>query len=142
MKICHRCEVNKEDTEFNKSSRNKDKLHSYCRECQKEHYNGNKVNHSKNVRKNEKKRLENIRQLVVDRFKFGCVDCGNSDIRVLEFDHLRDKINNISAMIRSGNATTKIIAEMDKCEVRCKNCHSIKTLERLGNSWHDKYLLP
>jgi hypothetical protein len=59
-----------------------------------------------------------------------CVDCGQSDIRVLDFDHIRGKkINNISHMVRRGNTKWKIVEdEIAKCEVRCANCHRKRTL--------------
>lgn len=61
-----------------------------------------------------------------------CVDCGISDIRVLEFDHVRgDKTKNISDMVRDANSIAKIEEEISKCDVRCANCHRIKTHETL-----------
>lgn len=59
-----------------------------------------------------------------------CVDCGYSDIRALEFDHVRgNKIKEISTMICC-YSLTKIIEEIKKCDVRCANCHRIITKER------------
>lgn len=68
-----------------------------------------------------------------------CVDCGYSDIRALEFDHLDDKKAGVAQLARSGYALATLIIEMEKCEVRCRNCHQIKTYERMGGSWHDNY---
>ncbi len=60
-----------------------------------------------------------------------CIDCRNSDIRVLEFDHVRGlKIANVSNMMYAGCPLSKIQEEIDKCEIRCANCHRLKTLER------------
>lgn len=60
-----------------------------------------------------------------------CVDCGNSDIRVLEFDHVTgDKFYDIGNMKRSSYSLKTLIAEIEKCEVRCANCHRIITHER------------
>jgi hypothetical protein len=60
-----------------------------------------------------------------------CVDCGNSDIRVLEFDHIGDdKEIDISRATRSGWSKERIQLEIEKCEVRCANCHRIVTWER------------
>jgi len=65
-----------------------------------------------------------------------CVDCRLSDIRVLEFDHLRDKKFCIGSMRE--HSVDSIINEIAKCEVRCANCHRIKTLERLNRiSWRN-----
>lgn len=60
-----------------------------------------------------------------------CVDCGNSDVRVLEFDHVRGiKKGHISHAIRNAWNLNKLKAEIDKCEIRCCNCHRIVTIER------------
>ena len=60
-----------------------------------------------------------------------CIDCGNSDIRVLEFDHVRgEKLGNISHAVQRAWSIEKLKAEIDKCEVRCCNCHRIITINR------------
>jgi hypothetical protein len=59
-----------------------------------------------------------------------CVDCGETDPVVLEFDHLRDKLGNISAMY--GHAWRSILAEIAKCDVVCANCHRRRTARRVG----------
>lgn len=71
-----------------------------------------------------------------------CVDCGNEDIRVLEFDHIRGKKRlGVAVMVNQGYTLDTIKSEISKCEVRCRNCHTIKTYERLGGSWHENYTL-
>lgn len=62
-----------------------------------------------------------------------CIDCGEDDIRVLEFDHIKDKELDISIAIQRGWSSKKLQKEIDKCEVRCANCHRIKTFEE--NKW-------
>jgi len=62
-----------------------------------------------------------------------CMDCGISDPRVLEFDHLRDKKDNVSNLLNKSNWTT-IENEIKKCEIVCANCHRIRTQDRSG-SW-------
>lgn len=60
-----------------------------------------------------------------------CVDCGESDPIVLEFDHIKDKYKEISKLIR-GNSFQKLKDEIVKCEVRCANCHRRKTFRALN----------
>jgi hypothetical protein len=54
-------------------------------------------------------------------------ECGETDVRVLEFDHQRGKIKSISAMIAGHFSWMNIAAEIKKCVVRCANCHRRKT---------------
>ena len=64
-----------------------------------------------------------------------CIDCGNSDIRVLEFDHVRGtKTDSISQAVRRGWKMESLIVEIEKCEVRCCNCHRIVTRQRRFNN--------
>ena len=62
----------------------------------------------------------------------GCVDCGfKGHPHALTFDHLPqyEKKFNIGAAIRCTNKQD-LLDEISKCEVRCANCHAIKTAER------------
>jgi hypothetical protein len=62
-----------------------------------------------------------------------CVDCGEADPVVLEFDHVNgDKDGNIGNMIGSGRTWRRLLIEIDKCEVRCANCHRRATARRAG----------
>ncbi len=64
-----------------------------------------------------------------------CVDCGETDVRCLEFDHVRGKKSrNISAMLGRGISWEKVLVEIAKCDVRCANCHRRITAER-GAHW-------
>jgi len=62
----------------------------------------------------------------------GCTDCGNDDFRVLDFDH-RDRdtksfgIADVMPKGYSGTWRTRVLAEIEKCDVRCANCHRVKT---------------
>lgn len=54
-----------------------------------------------------------------------CVDCGEKDPTVLEFDHVRGvKRRSVSEWVFTGGCSLKtLIEEMKKCEIRCANCH-------------------
>ncbi len=78
----------------------------------------------------------NHRRLFDYLLEHPCVDCGENDPVVLEFDHLRDKVKNVSAMM--GHPWWKVVAEIAKCEVVCANCHRRRTVARLGGL---RYLL-
>lgn len=60
-----------------------------------------------------------------------CVDCGESDLLVLDFDHVQGaKICNVSRMVGVGYRLWRIQQEIEKCEVRCANCHRRATHKR------------
>ena len=64
-----------------------------------------------------------------------CVDCGETDPIVLEFDHVRgEKVFALSNMVQRQFSLAKLDAEIAKCEVRCANCHKRKTAREQG--WH------
>ncbi|HUQ34490.1 MAG TPA: hypothetical protein VM095_20380 [Pyrinomonadaceae bacterium] len=60
-----------------------------------------------------------------------CVDCGESDPIVLEFDHVRGKksyaVSSLGWRLVSWDSVMKEIA---KCDVRCANCHRRRTAEQ------------
>lgn len=63
-----------------------------------------------------------------------CVDCGEADPVVLEFDHRdpRTKRENVGRLIHTSTLTA-VQTEIDKCDVRCGNCHRIKTANQFGS---------
>ena len=62
-----------------------------------------------------------------------CADCGESDPVVLTFDHVRGtKRANVSDMVRDGLGLETIKAEIEKCDVVCYNCHSLRTQGHSG----------
>jgi hypothetical protein len=61
------------------------------------------------------------------------VDCGERDFRVLQFDHVNgEKVAAVSTMLHNGASWKRLMAEVQKCEVRCANCHWRITAERSG----------
>jgi hypothetical protein len=63
-----------------------------------------------------------------------CVDCGETDPIVLDFDHVRgEKRYAVTAMISHQFGLKTIAKEMEKCDIRCANCHRRKTA--LTQNW-------
>lgn len=109
----------------------------WCRKCLKEanrvHYlNNTQAYKDRAAARNERVRVENKQKLFEYLSTHPCVDCGSMDIRILEFDHVRGKKSeNITRMLES-SPWERIASEIAKCEVRCANCHRIKTMEQGG----------
>ena len=95
----------------------------------------------KHYRKNKKAYKARAIQakILMQEFVYGvllsssCVDCGEDDIVVLEFDHGPDKRFTIAKALQHGYGRSRIEAEMSKCVVRCANCHRRKTAR--DNNW-------
>lgn len=87
--------------------------HNYCRKCKAE--------------KDILRRRE-VKIFIKDYLlKNPCVDCGEANPVVLEFDHVRGrKFKDIHTMIRNRYNIKAITKEIEKCEVRCSNCHKIR----------------
>ena len=91
------------------------------------------------IRKNAIERRRARRLIIWDHLmKNPCVDCGNSDPLVLEFDHIdqANKSFEISERTKAG-PIEELLAEIAKCEVRCANCHRARTYAQLG--WEIPY---
>lgn len=68
-----------------------------------------------------------------DEFKVerGCVDCGyNASPVALDFDHLPGSGKRRDVSLMATCSWAAILAEIEKCEVVCSNCHRIRTQER------------
>lgn len=58
-------------------------------------------------------------------------DCGNSDRRVLEFHHSKERrANRMTVAALFSGSWSRLQKELDKCELLCANCHKIKTLQQ------------
>ena len=72
--------------------------------------------------------------LLPDRFfaDHPCIDRGETDLVVLEFDHLRDKAFCIGFEL-TRRRWQDILEEIARCEVVCANCHRRRTATRSGS---------
>ncbi len=69
-----------------------------------------------------------------------CVDCGFSDVRALEFDHKDPSLKKLEVSIMVSRYSLKALKEeISKCDVRCANCHRIKTVEQFG-TWRSTFM--
>ena len=137
-KKCAKCLERKPLEEFPYYNRNKSQRCSYCKLCKntylKEHYAKN--DGRKNAIKNRNARVVAENASKIDEFlsTHPCVDCGEKDPVVLEFDHVSgEKKFAISARRWSPTKWDTIQEEIAKCEVRCANCHRRKTAQRKKN---------
>lgn len=131
-KFCRLCKIDKDINEFAWKAKAKNLRQSYCKECQKirskAHYAGNREKYIEKARKRNRLILRQIQDYVWKYLStHACIDCGESDIVVLEFDHIGKKAHNLSELIRERSSLTVVMKEIEKCSVRCANCHRRKT---------------
>ena len=94
----------------------------YHKKYNKEHYIKNKTERLKKIR--ERKSL--IKKWYVDyKSNLFCENCGESDIRCLDFHHKNPKQKkfSLSRGIEFGYSIINLLKEIDKCKVLCANCH-------------------
>lgn len=150
---CTVCKIDQEDDNFSWRSRKKNIRHKRCKSCisqsVKKHYLNNKDKYKKKAKVNNETYAERNRRFIYDYLKLNpCIDCGESDVVVLDFDHVRGtKSGNISRMKEDSLSLKTIQKEIEKCEVRCANCHRRKTARQnnhytlvmqLGDITHSK----
>lgn len=94
---------------------------------------------NKNIYKKDyklRKRAE-LRLLVLEYLlEHPCVECGEADPIVLDFDHLdRDsKLESVARLVNNCRPWDEIYSEIQKCRVLCANCHRRWTHVQL-NFW-------
>ena len=153
MKTCKKCKQSKPVAQFYKHARLQGGLAHECKVCVKGRMASNYADdpapfkaraakyrnaHPEKVKEYQSKYLAN-RKAIINAIKLesGCVDCGyNADPVALQFDHVRGK-KKFDIAQRSTKPMDEVYAEIEKCEVRCANCHAIITHARSGKEVSD-----
>lgn len=89
-------------------------------------------------RANATRELRN-RAIILQHLKqHPCIDCGETDPIVLEFDH-RDRSSKKFDIAAARNKSFRsLMAEIAKCDIRCANCHRRKTWRESGGHWKSR----
>jgi hypothetical protein len=155
MKKCFHCGIEKELGCFGKKKPTKynQGVKGYCKICEQKQVEKSRKKIKDNnplkyaerqkltIKRNSKLNLRNLAFVYRYLKIFGkCVDCENKDIRVLEFDHIKGtKIEGVIRLASQLSSIHRIKEEIRKCEIRCCNCHRIKTQKQLG--WRSNWKL-
>ena len=133
------CRRYKPSGEFSFSDRARGMLNSNCRVChaayRRAHYLAHKSDYiDRAIVQTKGRRQQNRREVLAYLATHPCVDCGNGNTVVLEFDHRdpADKLWNVGWMI-ARMRWQRVRAEIEKCDVRCVNCHRRRTASEF--SW-------
>ena len=140
MKLCYTCHERKPLSEFNRNKVRTDGYNSICRKCSnarsKRYYRENTEEHKKVIKARQKRVLMEVQRWVCEYLSsHPCVDCGETDILVLDFDHRRRsrKEKNVADALRAGWSLKRIKKEVAKCDIRCANCHRRRTAKQVKN---------
>lgn len=101
----------------------------------REHYSKNKNLYIERAKIGKIKSLKRNREFVLNYLrKHPCVDGEEANPVVLEFDHRKseEKLGNVADLAINGVSLSNLVSEMEKCDVRCANCHRIKTAKEEG----------
>lgn len=136
MKTCTICKDLKELVDFPLINKEKQKRSSMCLPCKQQYDRDNYQKHRESRIESKKENAKKIRErngkyVLEFLSKNPCVDCGETDPIVLEFDHQKDKHKNI-ADLKSYSSIEILQAEIDKCQVVCANCHARRTAKQFG----------
>jgi hypothetical protein len=99
-------------------------------ECKPKRIRKNRKNDYLAERKRNKRKKEKLIDFLSDKC---CTDCGITDSRLLEFDHIdpQTKTKAVARLLSSGYGWERLLAEINKCEIVCANCHRIRTYSRM-----------
>lgn len=142
---CSKCKKMLLESKFNWKIRGV-KLSYQCKQCSREYVRNHYKNNLNYYLRKAKKRNRVLREEAISYIgsyllSHPCVDCGENNVLVLEFDHRdrADKQFEINKIVRSRHSLSSLVDEISKCDVRCANCHRIKTAKE-SSSWRIKYI--
>lgn len=139
-KRCCTCHEVRPLTDYNVRASAADGRQARCRSCSRAWYLANREQHLANTRRRTvATRIEYKRRIGDHLIAHPCVDCGETDLRVLDFDHDvgSDKKADIAALVAGCGRWSDIVTEIAKCTVRCANCHRRVTSER-AQDWRQR----
>jgi hypothetical protein len=137
---CYMCGETKPEAEFAFADIAKETRQRHCRKCQaayrRAHYLANRDAYiALEVARMSGYRVANQALLLAYLLEHPCVDCGVTDPVLLDFDH-RDPSSKRSEVGRVANTKPwpQVRAEIEKCDVRCANCHRRRRLCNLAGA--------
>jgi hypothetical protein len=143
VKTCSKCGAQKDESEYFFKDKKSGRLHAECKACYKEHratyyaahYEKNKAAYQLRAKLYRAKKRQEFQDKILTYLRDKqCAVCGESDVRVLEFDHLDPALKQfgISQAYRLGISWEVVLEEIGKCRVLCANCHKRHTAEQFN----------
>jgi 5-methylcytosine-specific restriction endonuclease McrA len=128
VRRCGRCRLELPLESFNTLG---DGLQWWCRTCFAAYFRARGDLHRQQSKAAKQVRVRALRAYVLHYLReHPCVDCGESDPVVLEFDHIGEKTAGIATLVGAGVTLDVVRQEISRCEVVCVNCHRRRTARR------------
>jgi len=112
---------------------------AYCKTCLslycRHHYVKNSKLHNARRMEAQKRYVIRNRDFVSEYLStHPCVDCGENERLLLEFDHIEpdNKKFEVSFIVRRGRSLKELQLEISRCVVRCAHCHRRRTARQFG----------
>ena len=119
-KICTTCRESRDLSRYyvRKNKKGEPYRVTICKECRTKH---------------EMHRYHRVRKFIWDyKAEHPCVDCGEANPIVLEFDHINKEEKKFTiGHAPQTHSKKQLNEEIAKCEVRCANCHKKRTFAQL-----------
>jgi len=138
-KVCCTCKLSKQRTRtffgFNRSK--KDGFQDQCLLCarlkDKKHYKRSDTRR-RQIRSSNQALVKRNRNFVYNYLSHHpCIDCQEKDTIVLDFDHVRGvKFKDVCLLVAGGASIDTSSKEIEKCDVRCCNCHRRRTAKQFN----------
>ena len=131
VRLCASCLEWRSPAEFHDSRTGQ---FSYCRACRNAYDRRYYAERGRAARLARRRAAMDVARSWMARLKSGeaCADCGEIfPVYVMHWDHLPgfDKVDSISSMVGQRDRAA-ILAELEKCELVCANCHVMRTVRR------------
>lgn len=154
--ICTKCKIEKDEIEFHKRKDRPKGRASLCKQCSckrwrdfrdenpeliKQNFQnwvsrpGNKEHLKELWKQRDKTRERKLREILLLFKDAPCTDCKiKYPSYVMDFDHLdaSQKLFCVGQLNKAWSAE-RLLAEIEKCELVCANCHRIRTHNRKNN---------
>ena len=143
MKICSKCHLVKPESAYFVKDKVTGRLHAQCKACYKAHRQTYYAEHYAKYKEAYRQRAKLLRLQQREEFRHNmlqylsnkhCIECKESDVRVLELDHIdpKQKQFSISQAVRLGHKWNEVLTELEKCQVLCANCHKKRTAQQFN----------
>lgn len=124
MKLCGKCGIEKDESEFHKDKQKKDGLSNYCKSCVRDKGKVYRANNRTEILSRNSNRFS-TQMKWLDELKRPCIKCGEDRPYLIQFHHIDPSKKEFGvAGAGLGHSKEKIKLEVDKCVCMCANCHT------------------